>query len=206
MKGLMKQLEEPKKRKVVLIRHGETALNKEDKIRGWSNIPLDPHGFEQAEAIGKELKDSGVDVLIASDLTRTLQTALCVSRESGIPLVATTPALRPLDVGDFTGEKASIVHPLIMKHALEEPNEPFKNGESFDSFRCRYLIGLIAQLNAHPGKVVGIITHHRNDRCLRGWVEAGCPDDLEISLEHFFQKGIEPGKCDVLELESSLLI
>lgn len=206
MKGILKQLEKKDKRKVVVIRHGETALNKEDNIRGWLNIPLDPHGFEQAEKMGKELKDSGIDCLYVSDLTRTLQTALCVSRESGIPIVGTTKALRPLDVGEYTGKSAAVVHPLIMKHALEQPDVPFKGGESFDSFRCRFLIGLIAILNENPGKTIGIVTHHRNDRCLRGWVEAGCPDDLEISLEHFFQKGIAPGTCDVLELDSPLII
>lgn len=193
-------------RKIVLIRHGQTQMNKEDRIRGWKNVPLDTKGFEQAQQVGRELKGNGIDYLVSSDLTRALQTTQQISLESGIPLVAVSSAFRPLDVGTFTGELAEKVHPVIMQLSLEAPEDPVGGGESFDTFRYRVLMGLISFLNEYDDCLLGIVCHHRNDRLIRGWVEAGCPDDFSIDMDHFFQKGIPTGSWDVLELESDLLV
>ncbi len=144
-------------------------------------------------------------MLVASDLTRTLQTAHLISLESGIPIVRTTTALRPWNVGKYTSQPAEKVHPLLMKMATEKPDEMIEGGESFNSFKFRVLIGTMAFLNEYPDKLIGFICHHRNDRIFRGWFEAGCPDDLEIDFEHFAQKGINPGTFDVLEITSGLL-
>lgn len=203
-KGLLHTLD--KSRKIVVIRHGQTALNIKDNIRGWSDIPLDDTGHEQAHTLGKKLKGTGIDMLIASDLTRTLQTAAAISLESGVPIMHTTMALRPWNVGKYTGESAAIVHPILLKMATEKPEENIPEGESFESFKMRVLVGVISFLNQYPDKLIGFVCHHRNDRLLRGWYEAGCPADWEIDFDHFSQKGILPGTADILELDSTYLI
>lgn len=204
---LMHSIDE-KKRRVVIIRHGATLMNleKEQPIRGWLDISLAPEGFEQAEKLGRKLKDSGIDMLVASDLTRTLQTAVCVSRESDIPILATTMAMRPWNVGKYTGVSAKEAHPILFKMAVEEPDKSIPEGESFNSFRYRVLTGMIAFLNEYPDKTIAFVAHHRNDRILRAWYEAGCPDDFEVDMSHFGQHGIDPGTADILEIESSLLV
>ena len=205
MNTLLNQLQKVDKRKIVIIRHGETALNVDDRIRAWSDVPLDPKGIEQAENLGKQLKDSGVDFLVSSDLTRTLQTSACISRESGIPIIATDMCLRPWNVGKYTAQPAEKVHATLMEYAIEKPEEQIPDGESFDSFKYRCLMGIISYLNHYPDKLIGFVAHHRNDRLLRGWVEAGTPDDFEIDFDHFSTKGILPGTFDVLELTSSYI-
>ena len=92
-----------------------------------------------------------------------------------------------------------------MQNALETPDEPVGGGESFDTFRYRCLMGLVSFLNEYKGKTLGIVAHHRNDRLIRAWVEAGCPSDFTIDMSHFFQKGIPTGSWDVLEIESELI-
>jgi len=67
-------------------------------------------------------------------------------------------------------------------------------------------MGTIASLNEYKDYTIALIAHHRNDRLLRGWYEAGCPDDLEVDMTHFGQKGIPPGTFNVIELNSPLLI
>lgn len=206
MEGILSKLEKVDKgREIVLVRHGETALNVKDNIRGWSDVPLNDHGHEQAEALGKKLKGTGIDMLIASDLTRTLQTAAAISRESGIPIRHTTMALRPWNVGKYTGESGAKVHPILLKMAIESPEENLPEGESFESFKMRVLVGIIGFLNQYPDKLIGFVCHHRNDRLLRGWYEAGMPDDFEIDFDHFSQKGILPGTADVLTIKSPYL-
>lgn len=206
MKNLLQQLQKKDKRKIVIIRHGQTTLNAKDCIRGWSDIPLDMTGFEQAEELGKELKNSDIDALISSDLTRTLQTASIVSVEAKIPILATTMAMRPWDVGKYTAQPAEKVHPILFKMAVEEPDDNVPEGESFTSFKTRVLMGTVAYLNQYPDKLLAFVCHHRNDRIIRAWVEEGCPDNLDVSMDHFGQKGIEPGTFDVLEIASNFLM
>ena len=194
-----------KRRKIYILRHGETALNVTDRIRGWSDVPLDDKGVAQAIKMGKKLRDSDLTMLIASDLTRTLQTARNVSEESGKPVVHATQILRPWNVGKYTGHPASEVHPILLKMATETPEENIPEGESFESFKNRVLMGIIAFLNQYPHEIIGFVVHHRNDRIVRAWYEAGCPSDFEVDLAHFNQKGIEPGTFDVLEIKSNLL-
>lgn len=205
MPPLIKELKKKEVRKCYLIRHGETALNAEKKIRAWSDVPLNEEGFEQARDLGKQLKGSSIDILIASDLTRTLQTSAIVSEESGIPLFATSMALRPLNVGKFTAQPQDKVFDIIKDYALHKPDETLPEGESFTSFKYRCLMGIVAFLNQYPDKNIAFVAHHRNDRLLRAWVEAGCQDDLELDNDHFFDWGIEPGEVDEFEITSNYL-
>lgn len=193
-------------REFAIIRHGVTALNKDDKIRGWTNVPLSPDAFGAVRKLGKELKSSNIDYLISSDLTRALQTAQYISLESGIPIIATSENLRPWNVGEYTGKSAAKVTPLLKELAMDFPDEIIKNGESFNGFKHRCILSTIGFLNEYSDKVIAFVAHHRNDRLLRGWMESGCPDDFDINFDHFFQEGIKPATMDILNFSSSLLI
>ena len=45
--------------KLVLIRHGESEWNKENRFTGWKDVDLSEKGKEEAHAAGKLLKDEG---------------------------------------------------------------------------------------------------------------------------------------------------
>ncbi len=62
--------------KVVLLRHGETVWNKENRFTGWTDVDLSEQGIEEAKAAGKILKEEGFDFDIAytSVLKRALRT------------------------------------------------------------------------------------------------------------------------------------
>jgi 2,3-bisphosphoglycerate-dependent phosphoglycerate mutase len=47
--------------KLVLIRHGESTWNLENRFTGWTDVPLTQTGIEQARAAGKLLRDEGWD-------------------------------------------------------------------------------------------------------------------------------------------------
>ncbi len=62
--------------KLVLIRHGESAWNKENRFTGWTDVDLSERGIKEAIEAGKVLKREGFEFKIAytSYLTRALRT------------------------------------------------------------------------------------------------------------------------------------
>lgn len=62
-----------------VVRHGQTDWNVEKRIQGFSDIPLNDHGREEALSLALELRDIHYDVCISSDLQRAYETALILT-------------------------------------------------------------------------------------------------------------------------------
>jgi 2,3-bisphosphoglycerate-dependent phosphoglycerate mutase len=62
--------------KIVLLRHGESTWNKENRFTGWTDVDLTEKGMEEAHAAGKVMKEEGFqfDVAYVSVLKRALRT------------------------------------------------------------------------------------------------------------------------------------
>jgi len=71
--------------KLVLIRHGESAWNLENKFTGWTDVPLSENGVKEAHEAGKLLKKDGYtfDVAFSSVLQRANKTEDYVLEELG---------------------------------------------------------------------------------------------------------------------------
>lgn len=63
-------------KKIVLLRHGESTWNKENRFTGWADVDLSPAGVEEARAAGRLLKAEGYDfdLTFTSVLTRAIRT------------------------------------------------------------------------------------------------------------------------------------
>ena len=63
-------------RKLVLLRHGESSWNRENRFTGWADVGLTEHGLAEARAAGQLLKREGFDFDIAftSVLRRAIKT------------------------------------------------------------------------------------------------------------------------------------
>jgi len=70
--------------RIALIRHGSTAWNKEGKMQGSTDIPLDAEGLEQARKLGVRLSDEHWDIVFTSQLSRAKQTGEIIAAELGI--------------------------------------------------------------------------------------------------------------------------
>ncbi|MDR3071172.1 MAG: 2,3-diphosphoglycerate-dependent phosphoglycerate mutase [Endomicrobium sp.] len=75
--------EERVRRKIVLIRHGESVWNKENKFTGWTDVDLSDEGEEEALKAGKQLKKDGFtfDLAYTSVLKRAIKTLWIVLSE-----------------------------------------------------------------------------------------------------------------------------
>ena len=69
--------------KLVLIRHGESQWNLENRFTGWKDVDLSPKGTEEAKAAGRALKEMGLifDVAYTSYLKRAIKTLNYVLEE-----------------------------------------------------------------------------------------------------------------------------
>ena len=87
---------------LILIRHGETLWNKENRVQGRSDIELSPVGIEQARLLALSLKDQPIGSIHASPLKRALKTAQIIN-EFHRQEIQTHPGLMEMDQGDFEG-------------------------------------------------------------------------------------------------------
>ena len=65
---------------IYLVRHGQTAWNKEEIFRGRSDIPLNETGLKEAELAGEYLKKKEIHAIYSSPLSRAFQTAQKIGR------------------------------------------------------------------------------------------------------------------------------
>lgn len=69
--------------RLVLIRHGESQWNLENRFTGWVDVPLSPKGIEEAKAAGKKLAEFKFDRAFSSVLARANETLRLVLESIG---------------------------------------------------------------------------------------------------------------------------
>ena len=85
-----------------LIRHAESEWNAAGRWQGQADPPLSLRGREQARRLAEALRNEGLQVLVASDLARTAQTARILGSALEVELHL-EPRLRELDAGSWSG-------------------------------------------------------------------------------------------------------
>lgn len=90
---------------LILLRHGQSQWNLENRFTGWIDVPLSEKGAEEAKRAGVKLKNSKIDKAYASVLKRAIDTlilALQSAGKNGIPIVK-DQALNERHYGDLQG-------------------------------------------------------------------------------------------------------
>jgi probable phosphoglycerate mutase len=85
-----------------LVRHGETVDNANQIMQGQTQGKLNENGIQQARELSEQWKDKAIDIILASDLKRSIDTARIIAEPHRLE-VLTTPLLRERDWGSFTG-------------------------------------------------------------------------------------------------------
>lgn len=86
-----------------LIRHGETAWNRENRLQGRSDIPLNDQGQLQAQRLAVSLASRQWDLIVSSPLLRAWQTAIVIAARLGLPEPLAVPELVERDYGQASG-------------------------------------------------------------------------------------------------------
>jgi 2,3-bisphosphoglycerate-dependent phosphoglycerate mutase len=90
--------------KLVLVRHGQSLWNLQNRFTGWVDVPLTPVGEEEARRAGERLRGMTFDVAYTSALSRAQETLRLMLASSGIEVpVIRDAALNERDYGDLAG-------------------------------------------------------------------------------------------------------
>ena len=152
----------PQATRILAIRHGETLWNVDSRIQGHLDIGLNATGRWQAERLGMALKDEPIAAIYASDLSRAHDTALAVSRHTGVP-VQPEPGLRERSFGEFEGRTFAEIEIECPEQARRwrqrDPTFTPAGGESLLMLEERVL-SVAARLAAqHPGEQIALFAH-----------------------------------------------
>jgi broad specificity phosphatase PhoE len=88
--------------RLMLVRHGATANNAQQRYTGHSDIPLSPLGLRQAAALAAALAAERFDLILSSDLARAQQTAEAIAARNAAPLRLDAD-LREMAMGTWEG-------------------------------------------------------------------------------------------------------
>lgn len=154
----------PEVARIVLLRHGETEWNREDRWQGsGSDVPLNDRGRAQAAEVADVLAARDpCSALYSSDLRRALETARIVGERLGLE-VRTDPAFREMSHGHWEGKtKAEILEIWAAEyHAFESDPRRVRRpgGDSYGDLARRLWPALDRLADRHPGERIVLVTH-----------------------------------------------
>jgi probable phosphoglycerate mutase len=144
-----------------LLRHGQTEHTPERRFSGRNDLPLSLTGRAEAEAAAHRAAQLGIDVVVASPLRRTRETAEIVAAALGLP-VEFDEDLVELDFGSLEGltfDEAAARHPLAARRFLADPTVAAPDGESVADVGSRVARARRRILSAHAGRTVLVVSH-----------------------------------------------
>ena len=146
----------------ILVRHGETYWNREGRIQGHLDSPLNAQGIAQARMLAARLRNEPFDVLVSSDLGRARSTAAIIALQTG-HVVNADARLRERHYGIFQGTtrgEAEAAHPdVYARYRNENVAHAIPGGESTEECFLRNQACLVELAARHAGKRVVAVAH-----------------------------------------------
>jgi len=152
----------PSTRLLFVFRHGETDWNRERRLQGQFDVPLNATGLAQAAALAERLKLHRLDAVVSSDMRRAWTTGSIVAAALGIPILA-EPGLREISVGEAQGllweEARARFGADLSERWYSEDDVCFPGGETGAETRARGLAALRQFTAAQAYRRIGVSTH-----------------------------------------------
>lgn len=194
---------------IVLVRHGETALNKgaagasAERIRGWTDVKLNTEGQKEADRLAAHFASRDVREIYASPLSRAHETAFKIAKAVWVS-PQTSAALMPWQLGEFHGQLVDGVIDAMNRLVRNERVAP-KGGEPFREFRVRFLGFLQGKLDeaakSSDNGLILLVTHSRNLQATKAWAKAGFPSSLALNTDAMIDYSDEHGTGSQLVLK-----
>lgn len=148
--------------RILIIRHGETFYNLEDKFQGWVDSALTKKGCEQAGLLSERLINEKIDVIYSSPFKRAVRTAEIVRRHRKIPIIV-EDRFKEIRCGQWEGLKFTEVREKFGEAYDTWDNAPhfhrIPEGETFMEVYERARQGIEHVIANHKGQIVLVSAH-----------------------------------------------
>ncbi len=156
--------------RIVLVRHGQTAWNREVRFRGRTDVELNEFGWKQAEATGRYVAARWPVVAVyASRMRRAMQTAEAIAGAQGLTAYP-LEGLLDINFGEWQGlspDEVAQRYPALYRAWLEAPQTVhFPGGEGLDDVHSRVVAALDEVVTRHAGQAVALVSHTVVNRVL----------------------------------------
>lgn len=182
---------------VLLVRHGQTEWNREERFRGRADIPLNDVGLNQAALTGRRIRaESPPAAVYTSPLSRAVQTGEAISAP-----VQALPGLIDVDYGLWQGltfDEVETRYCGMMNQFFANPYALLiPGGESFDQAETRALASLADICKRHPSGTVVVVGHAVLNRIL-------IVGAMGFPKETFWRLGQDNCAISILQIEGGI--
>ena len=136
-----------------LVRHGETNWNRQKRIQGLTDIPLNDTGRDQAKATGTLLARRRWDAVVSSPLSRARETANIIAVVLGLDEPTTMDAIVERNYGAAEGLNWGEVE-RDFPRGTDVPGR-----ESREQVSARVVPALIRLAEQRPGQALVVVSH-----------------------------------------------
>jgi broad specificity phosphatase PhoE len=147
---------------ILLIRHGETAWNREKIFRGVHDVPLNKNGRAQASLLAQALTPRQIDAAYSSPLSRAAETAQIVLQPHGIA-ARVHQGLTDFNYGQWTGlQEQAVARQWPREHALwtAAPHQArIPDGDTLLQVSDKSLAALEEIAREHAGQTIALFAH-----------------------------------------------
>jgi 2,3-bisphosphoglycerate-dependent phosphoglycerate mutase len=145
-----------------LFRHGETDWNREGRLQGQNDTPLNATGLAQAGVLAERLRRYRLEAVVSSDLSRALTTAQVIAEALRLPLMIER-GLREVSVGRAEGmlweEAKARFGAELTERWYSDDDVAFPGGETGFETLTRGLAALRRFAESHPYRRFAVSTH-----------------------------------------------
>lgn len=151
---------------IIFEAHGTTVDNEAHRSSGRNDVELSELGRRQAQELGARYADVRIDVVFASSLRRSYDSAQLAFQGTSVPIIQDA-RLNECDYGELNGHPSSHVDPEKPKHI----SVPFPHGESYEQAASRMKSFLDELVQRYDEKTVLIIGHRATQYGLEHWLK-----------------------------------
>ncbi|MSQ12042.1 MAG: histidine phosphatase family protein [Dehalococcoidia bacterium] len=183
----------------LLVRHGETDWNRNERAQGHTDVPLNEVGRQQTIALAKVLTEVRLDLAVSSDLSRATETAHLLVGHRSLKAVATAE-LREFSYGKWEGltlAEAEKADPALYARLLrQDPSFVAPGGESAADVGARVRRFVERTRSQHQDRNLLVVAHGGSLRMLLVTL-------LGLPLESSPRFILDPASLSVVEVHTS---
>lgn len=145
----------------ILMRHGETAWNRQGRVMGQNPVELSPDGRAQVEAAARFSRVLKPDLIVTSPLVRARQSAEIMAAGLGGVEIIEEPQIAEVRYGKWEGKT---YHDLVedeeyQRYRKAPLEHPTPGGETIGEVQARGVEAVMRVINAHHGQRVLFVSH-----------------------------------------------